>query len=445
MDISFYNTKSRSVETFSPSPLHEKSVSMYHCGPTVYGRVHLGNLRSFVLADLVRRVFEYEGTLEVDQVMNITDVDDKTIRGAREAGMTLKAFTRMHEESFLKDLEAMNIKRPKKITRATEEKYIKEMIALIEKLRDKGIAYTTEDGVYFSVKKFESYGKMAQISLSSHTEERILNDTYDKEEAHDFALWKFYKPEDGDVVWEPSFGKGRPGWHIECSAMSMKELGETIDIHTGGIDLLFPHHTNEIAQSEGATGKEFVRYFVHGEFVTMGEKMSKSLGNTLTLKDLEEKNIHPLAYRYLLLQTHYRTKIQFSWEALAASWTALKKLAGLYKSGPTVHSTHFQLFKQDLDTPAVLATLWSLLKSPHETTETRESYVREVNDMLGLGLDKIAQLLRIENPEVLALLNNREEARKQKDFALSDKIRDEIQNLGFGIEDTPEGPRAYRL
>ena len=441
MDLMFWNTRSRALEAFAP--VSGGVVRMYHCGPTVYGPVHIGNIRSFFLADMVRRACEASG-YDVKQVMNITDVDDKTIKGAREAGMPLAQFTQMHEEGFLRDIDAMNILRPKTITHATA--YIPHMIAMIETLLKNGHAYTAEDGVYFSVRTFPTYAALAHIQLSAHTEERITNDTYDKAEARDFALWKFYKEsEDGDVSWDASFGKGRPGWHIECSAMAIAELGETIDIHTGGIDLLFPHHTNEVAQSESVTGKEFSRFFVHGEFVMMGEKMSKSLGNVLTLKDLGKYS--PLAYRYLLLQTHYRTALSFSFESLEAAWTALRKLALMYPEHTVAPdmATPLSILVDDLDTPGVLANLWTALKDESKTREEKDALLVGVNNLLGLGLDKLAVSLRVVPEEIQQLLAKRNEARKQKDFGASDELRDEMQKLGFGVEDGPLGSRAYPL
>ena len=319
MDIQLYNTLSKTKETFKP--LKVGIVSMYHCGPTVYDTPHIGNYRTFVMNDVVRRVFEYN-SYQVIQAMNVTDVDDKTIRRSREEGISLNALTRKYEKLFMEGITSLNILTPHHLIRATE--HIPSMIELIQTLLDKKIAYTTSDGVYMSIEKVKDYGALAHLKKTDISKERIANDEYDKSNPHDFALWKFTTSDDVDNSWEAPFGKGRPGWHIECSAMAMKVLGETIDIHTGGNDLIFPHHTNEIAQSESATGKTFAHYWMHGAFMNVEEeKMAKSKGNFIKLESLHDQMISPIAYRYWLLTAHYRSPVNFTYAAVQAAQSAL--------------------------------------------------------------------------------------------------------------------------
>jgi len=305
---------------------------MYNCGPTVYDFAHIGNFRTFIMSDTVRRVFEYEG-FKMKQAMNITDVDDKTIRRSSEEGVTLAALTDKYEKFFWDDMASLNNLKPHKILSARGN--VNEMIKMISVLLKKGIAYKTADGVYVSIDKVKNYGALAHlknISEESHEHGRIASDEYDKENPRDFAVWKFSAnkdsaEEDETVAWNAPFGCGRPGWHIECSAMSIKALGKTIDIHTGGVDLIFPHHTNEIAQSESATGETFVKYWIHGGFMNVeDEKMSKSKGNFLKLADLVAEQISPIAYRYWVLTSHYRSQVNFSFDAVRAAQTALFKL-----------------------------------------------------------------------------------------------------------------------
>ena len=282
--LKVFNTLTRKKEEFKP--IKKGKVGFYSCGPTVYNYAHIGNLRTYIFNDILKRSLMFLG-MKVNHVMNVTDVDDKTIRGSVSAGESLKDFTRKYEKIFFDDLKELNIVKPDHVLRATES--IDDMVRLIKELLEKGIAYKTSDGIYFSIKKSKGYGKLALLDKVKDRKERVKADEYDKDNAQDFALWKFWSEEDGDVFWETEIGKGRPGWHIECSAMSMKILGEQLDIHTGAIDLIFPHHTNEIAQSEAVTGKQFVKYWLHGAFLTMKEgKMSKSIGNILTLKNLKE-------------------------------------------------------------------------------------------------------------------------------------------------------------
>ena len=418
---------------------------MYNCGPTVYDYAHIGNFRTFILNDLLRRMFEYN-KYDVNQVMNITDVDDKTIKRSQDERVTLDELTRKYEKIFFGDLKSLNIKTPKETPRATES--MADMILLIETLLEKGVAYKSSDGIYFNISKSKDYGKLANLNLENSARERVANDEYDKENPRDFSLWKFHTTEDGDVLYEAPFGKGRPGWHIECSAMSMRELGETLDIHTGGQDLIFPHHTNEIAQSEGVTGKKFANYWVHGGFITVdGKKMSKSLGNIVTLETLREKNIDPLAYRYFVLGAHYSTLLNFTWDALEGAQTALKRLrtfvprtplSNLPKGVLGSYKKQFnKLVNNDLDIPKALALLWKIAKNDKLEDTLKRDLILDFDRVLGLELDKIE---KIEIPEnIQTLMKELDEARQNKDFVKSDEIRQKLNDLGYKVENTAKG------
>ena len=442
MALRIYNTLSQKEELFTPQK--DNLVSLYSCGPTVYGYVHIGNLRTQTFSDTLRRTLTYLG-YGVTQVINITDVDDKTIKGSAMERLPLSEFTKKYETLFFRDTERMNILRPNITPRATE--YISEMISLIERLIEKKLAYKADDGIYFDIAKSDEYGELAQLEKRTDTKSRITKDEYDKESANDFALWKFYREEDGDAVWPAPFGKGRPGWHIECSAMSMKNLGETIDIHTGGMDLIFPHHTNEIAQSEGVTGKKFVRYWMHSGFINMeNEKMAKSIGNIITLDKIIEKGFDPLSYRYLLLGIHYRKQTNFSWEALEGARNALEKLyARFLELGNASGAINKQFKKKftaslqnDLNTPIALSIIWEVLDS-NLTKEDKKTTLLDFDKVLGLGLEK---LTAIKIPmEVLELAGKRERARSSKNWALADEIRQEMEGLDYTVSDTDIGPQ----
>ncbi len=436
--IYLQNTLSGEKEEFKP--LKEGSVSMYACGPTVYDFAHIGNFRTFIFSDVLKRMFEYNG-LNVDAVMNITDVDDKTIKRSVAEGVSLSELTKKYEDLFFSDLESLNIKRFPKTPRATES--IREMISLIEKMLENGSAYKSTDGVYFDITKSTNYGKLANLNLENTAKERIANDEYDKANARDFSLWKFYSIDDGDVVYDAPFGKGRPGWHIECSAMSMTNLhAETIDIHTGGSDLIFPHHTNEIAQSEAVTGKKFVNYWMHAGFITVdGKKMSKSLGNIFTLANLKEKNIDPIAYRYFVLGAHYSTLLNFTSEAVIGAQIALKKLRQKISElpiGGSIVKTEFNDFiNDDLNTPKALALIWDILKYENISDSDKRATILDFDKVLGLDLDKIENVEIPENVQIL--IKDRNLARKNKDFAKSDELRSKIESLGFKVMDTEDG------
>ncbi len=447
MQIYLTNTLSKQKEVFSP--IQPNIVGMYHCGPTVYDFVHIGNLRAFTLADITRRVFEYNN-FQVNQVMNITDIghlvsdgdegDDKMTKGLKREGwdITLPNMLRLarkYEDAFLNDISDMNILRPKIVVRASE--HIDEDITIIKNLEEKGHTYTTSDGVYFATETMHDYGKLGNIMQTTHDHARIENS--EKKNPRDFALWKF----DATKGWESPWGKGFPGWHIECSGMSMKYLGNQFDIHTGGHDLASVHHNNEIAQSECSTGHApFVNYWLHNEFVNMGEeKMAKSGGNSVTLETLREKNIDPLALRYLYLQSHYRSQVSFSWNALEASQTALKKLKNTVSNFPNdgvIAESYQVLFHEmindDLNTAGALAVVWELLKNKDVSDADKKATILDFDRVLGLKLDE--KIIEQEIPaEVQMLINERNQARAEKNWVKSDELRDRITALGFEVQD----------
>ena len=433
-----FNTFTRKPEKFVP--IHGRKVRMYQCGPTVYDFAHIGNLRAYITWDILRRTLEYSG-YEVKQVMNITDIDDKTIKRSHEEGVALGELTEKYEKIFLADLLLLNIKVPKYLPRATS--HIAGMITIIEKLLRDGYAYKTDDGVYFDITKSNGYGELAELDLSAVTKSRLLGDEYDKKDARDFALWKFWTEEDGKNVFDASFGRGRPGWHIECSAMAISELGETIDIHTGGVDLLFPHHTNEIAQSEAFTGKPFVKYWMHNEFVMVdNKKMSKSLDNFFTLRTIMEKELSPITYRYWVLGTHYRSKANFTWEALKGVETAIARLMGHITDEVGNVNVEYkkkfaEIISEDLDTPRALALTWEVAKDTNLSPADKTATLLDFDRILGLGLSP--KKVEIIPEKISSLAEARNEARKNKDWAKSDQIRDEINSLGYDILDTEKG------
>ena len=439
MNLFLYNTLTRRKEEFHP--IVPNKVSMYHCGPTVYDFAHIGNFRAYLLADLLRRTFEYFG-FQVKQVMNITDVEDKTINKSCEENTTLAELTRRYENIFLADLSALNILRPE-LTRATDN--ISEIIYLIGTLLEKGFAYKSNDGVYFSIDKSKNYGDLAKLSIGAQTRSRIKSDEYDKENPQDFALWKFHTEEDGDVEWSAPFGSGRPGWHIECSAMSMRILGENFDIHTGGIDLIFPHHTNEIAQSEAATGKKFVNYWIHNNFVLIdGQKMSKSLGNLVVLKDILSRGIAPVAFRYLMLSAHYRTLVNFMGESLEGAANALDRLKAMLADMPEsgtvdlAYKAEFDRFiGDDLDTPKAIALMWDLLRDPEVLPADKKATILIFDKVFGLALDKAEPIAVPDDVRILA--ERRERARSDKNWKLADELRQKIEDMGFVVSDTETG------
>jgi cysteinyl-tRNA synthetase len=474
MALKLFNTLSRSIQEFAP--LNPPKVGMYCCGPTVYDYAHIGNWRTFVFGDLVRRYLEFKG-FAVTHVMNITDVEDKIIKRVRETKTTLREFTGKYEAAFFEDLKALNCLPPHQTPRATE--HIPEIIALIEKLIQRGVAYKAADGsVYFSIEKYRgcgcTYGQLLKLNFDEmRAGERVASDEYDKESVADFALWKARVPEDGDVFWKSdSLGEGRPGWHIECSAMSMKILGTSFDLHLGGEDLIFPHHEDEIAQSEGATGKPFVKHWMHGAHLLVeGKKMSKSLGNFFTLRDLLAKGFTGREIRYLLLTSHYRETFNFTMEGLHGAKSALarideclaklREVAALdddpINRGKAWPMPQFMInrFTESLDDDLNISAAWGVIFEwvrennkrvvektlhPPEATAALTAWDK-VDSVLGIGTKSEAEA----PTEILELLEVRQAARKAKDFKKSDTIRDELKAKGWVIEDTPKGPKLKKI
>ena len=451
--MKIYNTLSKTIEEFVPAD--SENVSLYTCGPTVYDSAHIGNLRTYLFEDFLKRTLSFSGFF-VNHVMNITDVDDKTIKKAVGDKEKLLSETKKIEANFVEDLKKLNIELPDKFTRATE--YIEQMVALVSSLLDKGFAYKAEDGsIYFSISKFENYGKLSGLDKEGlKSGARVNQDEYDKENPADFVLWKAWDEADGSIFWESTLGKGRPGWLIECSAMSQDALGESIDIHAGAVDLIFPHHENEIAQSEAATGKKFAKYWVHGEHLLVdNKKMSKSLNNFYTLNDIIEKGYSPLDFRYLCLQAHYRSKLNFTWESLEGARNARKNIENIICNirPETVDSEILSIENQylreftdkianDLNAPEALAVFWKMLKDESITGEERFSLATKMDSVLGLGIECITKDLIPE--EVMNLVSERENAREQKNWAESDRLRNEITALGYGVEDTGEGSKVSK-
>ncbi len=445
-ELKLYNTLSRKKEAFKP--LMKGQVGMYSCGPTVYNYAHIGNLRTYIFNDLLKRSLIYL-EYKVKHVMNITDVDDKTIKGSRDEKIPLKEFTEKYEAIFLQNLKDLNIIKPDVVIRATDS--IEDMVVLIKELMDKGYAYKTSDGIYFSIDKFKGYGKLANLEKGKKTKSRISSDEYDKSNAKDFALWKFYTKEDGDVFWETQIGKGRPGWHIECSAMSMKLLGTSFDIHTGAIDLIFPHHTNEIAQSEAATGKLFVKYWLHAGFLNMkDEKMSKSLGNILTLRSVEEKGYSPFDFRYMCLLAHYRSQLVFSIDNLVSAKNALermrRKVIGFRvseKKGKDKMAKYGEIFldaiNDDLNMPVAMQVVWAVLDDEEFDSVKKLDLLEKFDSVLGLDIRNMKEGKVEISPEVKRLIEEREKLRKEKKWKEADKIRDKIKEKGYLVEDSTEG------
>jgi cysteinyl-tRNA synthetase len=471
MALKFFNTLSRSLQEFVPLVPSGKKVGMYCCGPTVYDLAHIGNFRTFVFADLVRRYLEFRG-FEPQHVMNVTDVEDKIIRHVRSAQIPLREYTGKFEQAFLEDLRTLNCRAPHQTPHATE--FIPEMIALIEKLVARGVAYRTPDGsVYFSIEKYRAaggqYGQLVHLDFENlRVGERVRSDEYAKESVADFALWKGRVPEDGAVFWPSPWGEGRPGWHIECSAMSMKLLGTSFDLHLGGEDLAFPHHEDEIAQSEGCglhtPGQHFVKYWLHAAHLLVeGKKMSKSLGNFFTLRDLLTKGYTGREVRHLLLTAHYRESFNFTLEGLAASRTALSRIDECLAKLTELAETHtappapelVQRFTEALDDDLNAAAAWGAVfewvrqcnkaladhtMAPAAAAAALSAW-RKIDEVLGISPAAAAETAPAE---MLALLDARQAARKAKAFKRADSLRDEIKAKGWLIEDTPKGPKLKR-
>ena len=452
MSMQVFNSLTRRVEPLEP--LADNTIRLYTCGPTVYNFAHIGNFRAYTFEDVLRRVVQFNG-MRIKQVMNLTDVDDKTIRGANAAGVALTDYTKTYKDAFFADLKVLNIQPAEVYPAATD--HIPEMIALVEKLVEKGVAYKSDDGsVYFAVTKFPGYGKLAHIDFDhQRTGARCAADEYDKENVGDFALWKAWEESDGPVGWDSPWGRGRPGWHIECSAMSMKYLGETFDLHTGGIDNLFPHHENEIAQAEAATGKEFVKTWMHCAHLRVnGEKMSKSLGNFFTLRDLLDKGWKGREIRYVLVNAHYRQGLNFAFSALEDARRALERidrcvdaLAARANDEPAPAFAQEALdaltaaVNDDLNTPKAFAALFELVRHVNASGTCSKAVLdvfRKMDSVLGVVFFGKAEKAEVP-AEVQALLDARAAARAAKNWAESDRLRDEIAAAGWAVKDSKDG------
>ena len=444
MPLKLYNTLKRKKETFKP--IKEGEVGMYSCGPTVYNYAHIGNLRTYIFNDILRKSLTFF-SFNVNHVMNLTDVDDKTIKGSIKEGTNLKEFTEKYTKIFFEDFDLLNIERPTHVLKATES--IPEMVKIIKTLLKKSYAYKTDDGIYFSISKFKNYGKLAQLEKIKDKKERVKNDEYEKENAQDFALWKFWTEDDGHIFWETEIGKGRPGWHIECSAMSTKILGSHFDIHTGAVDLIFPHHTNEIAQSECCFGEKFVNYWLHSGFLTMPEgKMSKSLGNVIYLKTLVEKGYKPLDYRYMCLTTQYRMPLTFSEESMQSAKASLTRLKNICQTITDKGETNEKYLKEfikaindDLNMPKALAVLWELLRD--EKAKGKYQTIKKMDEVFGL---KLFEQEKIKIPaEIKSLAEQRWKAKQSKDFKKSDELRDSLKQKGWNIKDNKDGYELEKI
>ncbi len=463
-DMRFFNTLTRKKERFVP--LEKGKAKMYTCGPTVYDFAHIGNFRAFIFEDLLRRWLEYRGFKTV-QVMNLTDVDDRTIAASRKEGIPLKDHTARHVQAFFEDVNTLNIERAEHYPRATD--HIPEMVDLVKRLMEKGYAYKGQDGsIYFKISKFKDYGKLSRIKVAELKEgARVRVDEYGKEEGCDFALWKAWDETDGNVFYETEIGKGRPGWHIECSAMSMKYLGETLDIHTGGVDNMFPHHENEIAQSEAATGVKFVNYWLHCEHLLVeGKRMGKRFGNYYTVRDLTVgMGKDPMAVRYLLLSTHYRQQLNFTFDGLEAAKSAIDRLRNfnyrlLNADGEGCGKEIQQLMNRvqrdfggamddDLNIGVALAALFDFVRDVNNLIDKNKLDKKEVQEVYDLvsGFDKVLGVIgEVKKEERLPegaeeLILKRDEARKHGDWKAADQIRVQLGKMGVVIEDTSDGVR----
>jgi cysteinyl-tRNA synthetase len=465
----FYNTMSRRLELLEPREADR--IGFYSCGPTVYGHAHIGNLRTFVFEDLLRRALRHLG-YQVTQVMNLTDVDDKTIENAVAQGVSLDDYTAPFIESFFRDLDRLHVERAEHYPRAT--RHVGEMIELVRRLEETGAAYLADGSVYFRIAADEDYGRLSGFDLDQVRQgERVASDDYDKEDLRDFVLWKGAKP--GEPSWESPWGPGRPGWHIECSAMSMKYLGESFDIHSGGVDNIFPHHENEIAQSETATGRPFARLWLHSKHLIVdGEKMSKSLGNFYTLNDLLERGADLRAVRYLFLSVHYRKKLNFTFDSLADAAAALKRLdemrfrldhasesgegeSPIPEAASRLAADFAAALADDLNASGALAALFVFIKQVNVAIEGGSLASGDKERVLG-ALAAVDEVLGVLDPtawaeesetadedaEIEDLVARRQAAREGKEFAEADRLRDELASRGIVVEDTARGPRWKR-
>jgi cysteinyl-tRNA synthetase len=458
MDIYLHNTLSGKTDKFVPL---EKTVRMYHCGPTVYNYAHIGNLRSYVFAGLLRNLLEYTG-YETKQVINITDFghlvadkedgEDKMTLALKREGkpMTLEAMKEIGEfytKAFVKDLQDLHIILPHHLPKASD--HIEEDKAIVQNLLDSGVVYPTSDGLYFNTATYPDYGKLGNIKVECLKEGVRVESNPEKKNPADFAVWKFNK----EFGWDAPWGKGFPGWHIECSAMAIKYLGETFDIHTGGIDHIPVHHNNEIAQSESYTRKEFAKYWLHNDFITIdNQKISKSLSNDIYLKDVAGKNINPLAYKYWLYTSHYQSIANFTWEALAGAQEAYNKIVRLVASYPNITADKSEIsdiiitpIYTNFNTPEAIASMWDMLKDDTYTPESKVGALLEIDKILYLNLREEARK-STDIPENIRILSQqREEARKNKDWKSSDALRNAIQDAGYTVEDGQNGQKISTL
>ena len=464
--LRFRNTLTGRVEEFRP--LREGEVGFYYCGPTVWNYGHIGNFRSAVAADVLRRYLKFKG-YKVTHVMNITDVEDRIIAESQKAGLSIDNYTAIYIQALWEDFDALGCERPEIVPRAT--RHIPEMVTLIERLLDTGHAYRSDESIYYRISSFPEYGKLSKINFAGNiagASERVDTDRYDKEDARDFALWK-EPAKETEPAWDASIGRGRPGWHIECSAMSMKYLGETFDIHAGGIDLVFPHHENEIAHSEGATGKQFVRYWIHFEHLKVdGETMSKSKGNYYTFRDVTAKGFSAAAVRYFLLSVPYNKQLNFTFDALAGAERTVASLRdfrarlseaktepGKNEALSEAAARALQEFEagmdDDLNTSIALAVIHNLSREVNTALARKKVRAEDQRELLA-AIDRFDTVLNIFgkqeremlDSEVQSLIDERQEARRRRDFGRADEIRDELSQRGIILEDTKDGVRWKR-
>lgn len=477
MTIQFYDTPSRAKRIFEP--LEPGKVRLYSCGPTVWDYSHIGNFRCFLFYDVLKRYLQYRG-FEVEHVMNLTDVDDRIVKKVNEDGTTLDAYVQTYIDGFHEDIDALGIVPADRYPRAT--RHIPEMIDLIRRLIDNGVAYERDGSIYFAITRFPGYGEFAHLDTSGMRDgARVDTDKYDKDDPRDFVLWKAWIEADGELAWDSPWGRGRPGWHLECSCMSMKYLGETFDIHTGGVDLVFPHHQNEIAQSEGATGKQFARYWMHNAFINLdGVGMSKSLGNNLRLGEVLEgidedrSAIEVTGFRYYVVTNHYRTTLNYTRESLEGAISARQRLNRLYGRLIGIDTAHAEVgdadwpaevqstrsgfveaMDDDLNAPKAMAAVFSLAGAAERALSAKSlnrdsaaivrSFLEEIDAVLGIfdegGAMEEKSTLNPELPEPLAqMVQARQRARGSKDWARSDELRDELVAAGVTVTDTPAGP-----
>jgi cysteinyl-tRNA synthetase len=463
MALRFFNTYSRQVEEFTPR--EDKRIDIYTCGPTVYSRAHIGNFRAYIFEDLLQRHLEARG-FKVHRVMNITDVDDKTIRGAREAKVPLQKFTRQFKDAFFEDAETLRIKKADDYPSATDQRYIDKMIAMIGALISKGLAYQAEDkSVYYRINKFPNYGKLAHLDLAElKPTGRVQHDEYDKEHIGDFALWKAWDEEDGDVKWDSPWGAGRPGWHIECSAMATTLLGDQIDVHCGGVDNIFPHHEAEIAQSEGVTGKKFVNYWLHcAHLLVDGQKMAKSLGNFYTVPDVLAKGYTGRELRYALIRVNYRTQLNFTWDGMDEARESLGRIDDWLErlrecAGSKIYQSKIEnrfghefedALNDDLNISAALGFLFESIRETNRAMDVNQLDANNAAAWLNWW-NRINEVLRFEAKaselpaEVAKLAEARAQARLAKDFRKSDELRDKLNALGWEARDTKGGQKITR-